>query len=70
MTTTQWIGTLIVSGVAGWWIEHRRWAKPGKRHAVYVRSRELAGDRVFLASLEALIDRAWEARNTDSGQDA
>ena len=69
MTTTQWIGTLIVSGVAGWWIEHRRWVKPGKRHSVYVRSRELAHDRVFLSNLEGLIDAAWKERSTDSERD-
>lgn len=68
MTTYTWIGLLICAGYSGWWIEHRRWVRPGKRHSVYVRSRELAHDRVFLENLEGLIDAAWTERNTESSQ--
>jgi len=59
------IGLMIAAGYVGWWIEHRRWCKPSKRHSVYVRDHTLARDKVFLDGLQALIDKAWASRTSN-----
>lgn len=68
MTVYVWLGLIISAGYIGWWVEHRRWCKPGKRHCVYVRDMRLARDKVFLDGLEALIDKAWR-KNHNTGSE-